>query len=74
MTQTMPHEAPPAVTTALPAAHNLAFHAARDSDIEQARSYLLAELQGIPVPDARPGGRLAPAPDGGCSRPLPWPH
>ena len=44
MTQTIPREAPAAVTTALPAAHNVVFHAADDTDIEQARSYLLAEL------------------------------
>lgn len=44
MTQTIPHEAPVAVTTALPAVHNVVFHATDDSDVEQARSYLLAEL------------------------------
>jgi adenosylhomocysteinase len=44
MTQTVPCAAPPAVTAALPAAHHVAFHAAGDTDVEEARRYLLAEL------------------------------
>ena len=71
MTQTIPHEARTAVTNALPAAHNVVFHAADDSDIEQARSYLLAELAraGCAAPPGPPrsAGAIAIRLPGGAS-------
>lgn len=74
MTQTMPHDAPPAVTTALPAAHNVAFHTAGDSDIEQALSYLLAELAragcAVPRGPSRPAGAVSIGLPGGGSAAL----
>ena len=57
MPQTMRHETPAAVRRALPAAHQVAFRAATDSDTAQAWNYLLAELD-------RAGCTSASMPDG----------